>query len=231
MPSLVQCTVTATLEDWVPVTVDPDLPAMACRAGKLELNHGENIVVDTPDGKFLGTVTAFALPPVKNPRKSSARVVRRATPEDEKRHEDTGHLEREIERYVRRRTRELKLDIHPFKVKLPLSGRKAVIYFSAEKRVDFRPLQRDLGRRYRRRIEMRSLGVRDGARLCGGLGPCGRCLCCTTFMDRFHSVTVRMAKRQNLSLNPTKISGLCGRLMCCLAHEVDLYPSDRRDRQ
>ena len=74
----------------------------------------------------------------------------------------------------------------------------------------------------------RAGGVRDGARLCGGLGPCGRCLCCTTFMDRFHSVTVRMAKRQNLSLNPAKISGLCGRLMCCLSHEVELYPSNSR---
>jgi len=150
---------------------------------------------------------------------------------DEKRHEDTGHLEREIEKYLRRRTRELALDLHPFKVRLPLSGRKAVIYFSAEKRVDYRPLQRDLGKRYRRRIEMRSLGVRDGARMCGGLGPCGRCLCCTTFMDRFHSVTVRMAKRQNLSLNPTKISGLCGRLMCCLSHEVEQYPEQPRGRR
>ena len=79
---------------------------MPCRAGKLELDHGESIVVDTPDGKFLGRVTAFAVPPIKKPQKHAARVVRRATPEDEKRHEDTGHLEREIERYLRRRNRE-----------------------------------------------------------------------------------------------------------------------------
>jgi len=230
MPELYQCTVAPRIEDWVPVVVDPDLPPMPCRAGKLALSHGEAIVVDTPDGKFLGRVTTFAIPSVKQPRRSSARIVRRATPEDQKRHEDTGHLEREIECYLKRRTRELDLEVHPFKVRLPLSGRKAVIYFSAEKRVDYRPLQRDLGHRFRRRIEMRSLGVRDGARLCGGLGPCGRCLCCTTFMDRFHSVTVRMAKRQNLSLNPTKISGLCGRLMCCLSHEVDLYPPNQRER-
>ena len=229
--ALVQCTVPPKTEDWVPVLVDPDLPPMPCRAGKLELHHGETIVVDTPDGKFLGKVTVFAPPSFKRPRKTSARIVRRATPADEKRHEDTGHLEREIEQYLRRRTRELALDLHPFKVRLPLSGRKAVIYFSAEKRVDYRPLQRDLGKRYRRRIEMRSLGVRDGARMCGGLGPCGRCLCCTTFMDRFHSVTVRMAKRQNLSLNPTKISGLCGRLMCCLSHEVEQYPEQPRGRR
>jgi cell fate regulator YaaT (PSP1 superfamily) len=231
MSELVQCKVPPRIEDWVPVSVDPDLPPMACRSGQLALDHGEVIVVETPDGKFLGTVTVFSPPSFKKPRKNAARIVRRATAEDEKRHEDTGHLEKEIEQYVRRRTRELELDLHPFKVRLPLSGRKAVIYFSAEKRVDYRPLQRDLGRRYRRRIEMRSLGVRDGARLCGGLGPCGRCLCCTTFMDRFHSVTVRMAKRQNLSLNPAKISGLCGRLMCCLSHEVEQYPEPRRNRR
>ena len=229
--ALVQCTVPAKTEDWVPVLVDPDLPPMPCRAGRLDLHHGETIVVETPDGKFLGKVTVFAPPSFKKPRKTSARIVRRATPADEKRHEDTGHLEREIEQYLRRRTRELALELHPFKVRLPLSGRKAVIYFSAEKRVDYRPLQRDLGKRYRRRIEMRSLGVRDGARMCGGLGPCGRCLCCTTFMDRFHSVTVRMAKRQHLSLNPTKISGLCGRLMCCLSHEVEQYPEQPRGRR
>jgi cell fate regulator YaaT (PSP1 superfamily) len=77
---------------------------------------------------------------------------------------------------------------------------------------------------------MRPLGVRDGAKLVGGLGPCGRGMCCATFMDRFHSVTVRMAKRQNLTLNPSKISGMCGRLMCCLAHEVDQYPAPKQRR-
>jgi cell fate regulator YaaT (PSP1 superfamily) len=228
MSELVPVSVVPVSEDWVPVLVDLDLPPFACRSGSFDLHHGEAIVVETPDGKFLGKVTAFSPPTVKLPRRKSARVVRRATAEDKKRHEDTGFLEREIEQFLRRRTRELELELHPFKVRLPLSGRKAVIYFSAEKRIDYRPLQRDLGRRFRRRIEMRSLGVRDGARLCGGLGPCGRCLCCTTFMDRFHSVTVRMAKRQNLSLNPSKISGLCGRLMCCLAHEVEQYPKNAR---
>jgi cell fate regulator YaaT (PSP1 superfamily) len=118
--------------------------------------------------------------------------------------------------------------MRPLKVRLPLTGRKAVVFFTAERRIDFRPLLRELGRRYRRRVEMRPLGVRDGARVTGGLGPGGRCVCCATFMERFHSVTVRMAKRQNLSLNPTKISGLCGRLMCCLAHEVDLYPAPQK---
>lgn len=228
---LVPVSVVPVTEDWVPVLVDQNLPPFACRSNSLDLHHGEAIVVETPDGKFLGRVTAFSPPSFKLPRRKNCRVVRRATDDDQKRHVDTGHLEREIEQFLRRRTRELELELHPVKVSLPLSGRKAVIYFSAEKRVDYRPLQRDLGRRFRRRIEMRSLGVRDGARMCGGLGPCGRCLCCTTFMDRFHSVTVRMAKRQNLSLNPSKISGLCGRLMCCLAHEVEQYPDGSRNHR
>ncbi len=135
--ALVQCSVPSKTEDWVPVLVDPDLPPMSCRAGRLELKHGEAIIVETPDGKFLGKVTVFAPPSFKKPRKLTARIVRRATPADEKRHEDTGHLEREIEQYLRRRTRELALELHPFKVRLPLSGRKAVIYFSAEKRVAY----------------------------------------------------------------------------------------------
>ena len=114
--------------------------------------------------------------------------------------------------------------MRPVRVQLPLSGRRLVLYFTAEQRVDFRPLLQDLSRRYRMKVDMRPLGVRDGARLTGGLGPCGRGLCCATFMNRFHSVTVRMAKRQHLSLNPAKISGMCGRLMCCLSHEVEQYP-------
>lgn len=217
-------------EDLVPVFIDPALPPIACRSGGQGLCHRERCVVETPDGAFIGVASVFTVPVVRKPRLVGGKVVRRATAEDEKRHEDLGHLEREIMACLIRRTKELALQMRPLKVRLPLTGRKAVIYFTAEQRVDFRPLLRELGRRYRRRIEMRPLGVRDGARLTGGLGPCGRCVCCATFMDRFHSVTVRMAKRQNLTLNPTKISGMCGRLMCCLAHEVDQYPKPSRNR-
>jgi cell fate regulator YaaT (PSP1 superfamily) len=173
--------VTSRVEDLIPVVVDPDLPAMPCRTGALEVRHDTHYLVETPDGQFIGRVSLFSLPVFRKRQGQIGRIIRLASAEDQKRSEDTRHIEREIESYLRRRTRELGLDMRP-------------------------------------------LGVRDGARVCGGLGPCGRCLCCATFMDRFHSVTVRMAKRQKLSLNPTKISGLCGRLMCCLAHEVDQYP-------
>jgi cell fate regulator YaaT (PSP1 superfamily) len=216
--------VTSPFEDLVPVMVDPDLPAIPCRTGSLEVRHDTHYLVETPDGQFLGRVSLFAFPIFRKRPGAVGRIIRLASSEDRKRSEDTRHIEREIEDYLRQRTRELGLDMGTIKARLPLTGRKAVVYFTAERRLDFRPLLRELGRRFRRRVEMRPLGVRDGARVCGGLGPCGRCLCCATFMVRFHSVTVRMAKRQRLSLNPTKISGLCGRLMCCLAHEVDQYP-------
>jgi cell fate regulator YaaT (PSP1 superfamily) len=217
-------------EDWVPVFIDPDLPPVSCRKGDLELHHDARLVIETADGSFIGVASVFTVPVFRAPRNIGGRVVRFATPEDERRRQDLEHLEHEIMSYLARRTKELDLEMRLLKVRLPLTGRKAVIYFSAEKRVDFRPLLRELGRRYRRRVEMRPLGVRDGAKLVGGLGPCGRGMCCATFMDRFHSVTVRMAKRQNLTLNPSKISGMCGRLMCCLAHEVDQYPAPARRR-
>ncbi len=212
------------LDGWIRVLVDPELPAVPCRWDGDEPEHGMACVVETDDGQFMGHVTRFATPVVRPPRGRPPRMIRPAAPEDEQRHQDLLSLEREIEAHLRWRTREMGLELRPLKVRVPLTGRKAYVYFTAEQRVDFRPLLRELGRRFRRRVEMRALGVRDGARVGGGLGPCGRSLCCSTFMVRFHSVTVRMAKRQNLSLNPTKISGLCGRLMCCLAHEVELYP-------
>lgn len=222
--SITDVSVTSQVEDLIPVVIDPDLPALPCRMGSLEVRHDTHYLVETPDGQFLGRVSLFALPIFRKRPGPVGRIIRLASAEDQKRSEDTRHIEREIEAFLRQRTSELGLDMRTIKARLPLTGRKALVYFTAERRLDFRPLLRELGRRFRRRVEMRPLGVRDGARVCGGLGPCGRCLCCATFMDRFHSVTVRMAKRQNLSLNPTKISGLCGRLMCCLAHEVDQYP-------
>ena len=102
-------------------------------------------------------------------------------------------------------------------------GQKLLFYFTAENRVDFRELVRDLAGTFKTRIELRQIGVRDEAKMLGGLGPCGRAICCATFLGDFQPVSIRMAKEQNLSLNPTKISGLCGRLMCCLRYESEHY--------
>ena len=106
---------------------------------------------------------------------------------------------------------------------------KVIFYFTADGRVDFRELVKDLAAIFRTRIELRQIGVRDEAKMIGGLGPCGRVLCCHTFLGEFEPVSIRMAKDQNLSLNPTKISGVCGRLMCCLRYETDVYELDRAE--
>ncbi len=211
-------------EDLVRVVVIPELQPVICRTGSLIVRHDDEVIIETTDGEFLGRVTRFTTPVVKRPRKRPGRILRFAVAEEIR--IDQEHLEqaKQIERYVRLRSKELGLDIRPVRVQIPLAGDSILVYFTAEQRVDFRPLLRDLGHKYQKRVDMRAMGVRDGSRLTGGLGPCGRALCCTTFMNRFHSVTVRMAKRQNLSLNPAKISGMCGRLMCCLAHEVEQYP-------
>ncbi len=211
-------------EDLVRVVVIPELQPVVCRTGSLIVRHDDEVIIETADGEFLGRVTRFTAPVVKPPRKRPGRILRFAVAEEGRIDQENQEQAGEIERYVRRRATELNLEIRPIRVQIPLAGDSILVFFTAEQRVDFRPLLRDLGRRYQKRVDMRAMGVRDGSRLTGGLGPCGRGLCCATFMNRFHSVTVRMAKRQNLSLNPAKISGMCGRLMCCLAHEVEQYP-------
>ncbi len=211
-------------EDLVRVVIVPELQAVVCRTGSLIVRHDDEVIIETGDGEFLGRVTRFTAPVVRPPRRRPGRILRFAVAEESRIDQENQEQALEIGQYVRRRARELDLEIRPIRVQIPLSGEPILVFFTAEQRVDFRPLLRDLGHRYEKRVEMRAMGVRDGARLTGGLGPCGHCLCCATFMSRFHSVTVRMAKRQNLSLNPAKISGMCGRLMCCLAHEVEQYP-------
>ena len=128
--------------------------------------------------------------------------------------------ERDARRYAVDRIRALALPMKLSKVESLLDGSRLVFYFTAETRLDFRELVRDLGARFRTRIEMRQIGVRDEARLLGGYGSCGRPLCCTTWLTGFQPVSIRMAKQQDLSLNPSKLSGLCGRLKCCLRYEL-----------
>ena len=218
-------------EDFVRVVVVPELQPEISRTGALVVRHDDMVVIENGDGEFVGRVSRFTVPVVRPPQNPPARIIRFAGEEEIRLAKSQLEQAVEIESYVRRKTRDLDLEMRPIRVQLPLSNNKILLYFTAEQRVDFRPLLQDLSRRYRMKIEMKPLGVRDGARLTGGLGPCGRGLCCATFMTRFHSVTVRMAKRQNLSLNPAKISGMCGRLMCCLAHEVEQYPELKKRRK
>lgn len=148
-------------------------------------------------------------------------IVRTATLRDQEQQHRNELKEQEAYRFCQQKVQDKDLKMKLVDVTYTLDGRKAVFFFTAENRVDFRELVKELAQALRLKIEMRQIGVRDEARRLGGVGGCGRPLCCSTFLRDFSSVSIRMAKEQNLSLNPTKVSGLCGRLMCCLAYEYE----------
>jgi cell fate regulator YaaT (PSP1 superfamily) len=152
-------------------------------------------------------------------------VIRKATAEDCARTEENRRRAKEAFEVCARKISEHSLPMKLVDVEFTFDAGKALFYFTAEGRVDFRELVKDLAAVFRTRIELRQIGVRDEAKLLGGLGPCGRELCCSTWLGDFVPVSIRMAKSQNLSLNPTKISGICGRLMCCLKYEDASYRS------
>ena len=189
-----------------------------------EIETGDRVVVTTERGEEIGEV-------VKGPESidpsqvegSLKPVVRIATDSDVQRAAELREREAEAMQTYRRLVSEHGLDMKPVGVEYLFDGRKIVFYFSAEERVDFRALVRDLAREFKSRIDMRQIGVRDEARMVGGLGHCGQRLCCERFGGEFQPVSIRMAKAQDLPLNPLKISGLCGRLMCCLRYEYDAY--------
>ncbi len=192
--------------------------------GMLEppLALGESVVAPTDQGPALGTVEPL---PVavrdRRPRAAEAPVaVRRASPADITERLRQEQREQEARRYALERIRAHQLEMKLSKVEHLLDGAKLIFYFTAEGRVDFRDLVRDLAGRFRTRIEMRQIGLRDEARLLGGYGSCGRPLCCTTWLTTFEPVSIKMAKQQELALNPSRLSGLCGRLKCCLRYEL-----------
>lgn len=209
-------------ENFVRVAFAPGPPGQLCNLAEgVEVQGGQPCVVLFPDGERVGTVSRFELPVVgRQLVRGCATVVRQANSTDLARQRELGQIEQEALRIFRQRARELDLPVRPVSASVPLDRDVVVIVFAAEERVDARELHRELGRRLHRRVELRQVGVRDQARAAGGWGPCGRPLCCSQFMTRFASVTIRMAKAQKLSLNPSRISGMCGRLMCCLAHEA-----------
>jgi cell fate regulator YaaT (PSP1 superfamily) len=199
-------------------------------AGDLTLEAGENVIVDTEKGQVLGRI--LSAPQEKEKRfllKSPRKVIRKATPEDLDQFHRNEQLEKDAFAFCLRRIKEKGLNMKLVKTEVLLDRSKALFYFTSEKRVDFRELVRDLASEFRMRIEMRQIGVRDEAKMVCGLGSCGRELCCAKFMNRFELVSVKMAKEQNLALNPAKISGICGRLMCCLAYEYPTYLELKRD--
>ncbi len=192
--------------------------------GELALAQGEWAIVETAQGKECGEVM---LPQRDVPEDQIVaplkKVIRKATAEDMKALEERAAKERHALQVCEEKVKAHNLDMKLVDVEYSLDGGKIIFYFTADGRVDFRALVRDLAAVFRTRIELRQIGVRDEVKMLGGLGPCGREACCKAFLSDFSPVSIRMAKDQNLSLNPTKISGLCGRLMCCLNYEQEHY--------
>ncbi len=191
---------------------------------------GDGVVVTDGDRVALGSLVAE--PSVVAERRPAAddgrsRVLRRSTPEDVARRLLHQHREREASQFCQLKIRERGLEMKLTRVEHAFDGSRLLFYYTAEHRVDFRELVRDLAAAFHMRIEMRHIGMRDAAKLLGGYGPCGRPLCCTTWLTSFEPVSIKMAKRQGLSLSPSKLAGVCGRLKCCLRYEL---PNARGER-
>ena len=190
----------------------------------LELPLGSHVIVETARGVEYGTVM---VPPkgvtddeVVQPLKP---VLRVSTPEDDKTEQKNREKERQAYKTCQEKIQKHKLNMKLVEAEYTFDNNKLLFYFTADGRIDFRELVKDLASVFRTRIELRQIGVRDETKILGGVGICGRELCCHTFLSEFAPVSIKMAKEQNLSLNPTKISGVCGRLMCCLKNEADTY--------
>ena len=192
--------------------------------GVLDLKAGMHAIVETARGVEIGTV-------ITNPREVSEEsvvqplkpVLRIATEADERQAEKNLEKEKEAFRICLEKIQKHELDMKLVEAEYTFDNNKLLFYFTADGRIDFRELVKDLAAVFRTRIELRQIGVRDETKIMGGYGICGRQLCCHTFLPEFAPVSIKMAKEQNLSLNPTKISGVCGRLMCCLKNEEETY--------
>jgi len=198
-------------------------------SGHFVLKKGDRVVVDTEKGQELGSVCFEPKSSVENlPNKPLRKVFRLATTKDVERFDKRSQQEKEIYAFCYEKIKERSLPMCLVSVERLIDGSKIMIYFTADGRVDFRELVKDLVQKYHTRIEMRQIGVRYEAKMVGALGACGRQLCCSSFLTNFEPVSIRMAKEQNLSLNPSKISGMCGRLMCCLTYEYDYYEKAKK---
>jgi cell fate regulator YaaT (PSP1 superfamily) len=192
---------------------------------QLAIETGDYVVVQVERGRDLGRVirTGPALSSITKIRPVTQEVLRKANDEDLAKHEENKRKEEEARKACEEKIAQRGLQMKLVDVEYQLDGSKITFYFTADERVDFRELVKDLAAIYKTRIELRQIGVRDEAKRLGGIGTCGRKYCCTTFLQEFEPVTLKMARDQSLSVSPTKISGACGRLMCCLAYERDYY--------
>ncbi len=196
---------------------------------EFEFSEGDGVIVETARGQEYGEVAQVAMDVEETAIVSPLKpVIRPASEADTTMREQNCAKEGDAFRVCQQKIEQHKLDMHLVSAEYSFNGSKLVFYFTADERVDFRELVKDLASQFRTRIELRQIGVRDEAKMLGGLGSCGRVVCCKQFLDDFHPVSIKMAKEQNLSLSPTKISGLCGRLMCCLQYEQSCYEDMKR---
>ena len=197
-------------------------------SANIKVNNGDKDVVETIRGLELGTVVSDEMhinnEELVSPLKP---ILRIASQSDIKKHEENVAEEPLILEKTEFLVKKNKLDMKLLNCEYTLDKSKLIIYFNAEGRVDFRELVKDLANEFHVRIELRQVGVRDGAKVLGGIGQCGRLTCCTTFLNEFQPVSIKMAKNQNLSLNPNNISGICGKLLCCIKYEDDNYKEFR----
>lgn len=192
--------------------------------GKLNIKSGDHVIVETARGVEYGLVVlgnrevedSKVIQPLKA-------VIRMATAEDQAREENNRRKEKEAYNICLEKIRKHELEMKLIDVEYTFDNNKILFYFTADGRIDFRELVKDLASVFKTRIELRQVGVRDETKIVGGVGICGRVLCCHSYLSEFIPVSIRMAKEQNLSLNPSKISGVCGRLMCCLKNEEETY--------
>jgi cell fate regulator YaaT (PSP1 superfamily) len=195
-----------------------------CDAGEISLHVNDYVVVDTGHGLDVAKVVTLEVP--SQPSEQLMKIVRQAEAEDLE--EARRNLEKEALGKCHEMAAQLGLKMKPLAARYDSQGERLTIFFSAEERVDFRDLVRKLGQALETRVELRQVGPRDEAKLLGSIGRCGYPLCCQNFLTSFASVSIKMAKEQNLVLNPMKISGICGRLLCCLAYESKEYAAVKK---
>jgi len=189
----------------------------------VESKFGDKVIVETEKGEDMANVIYSDREIEVDPKADMKKLVRLATDEDITNKNKNMEEEPDAFKKCKEFVLEHKLDMKLLKAEYTLDRSKLTFFFTADGRIDFRALVRDLARVFRTRIEMRQVGVRDATKMIGGFGLCGKEFCCSTFLRKFDNISIKMAKDQNLILNPTKISGVCGRLMCCLMYEKDVY--------
>lgn len=191
------------------------------KKGDLELELGDEYIIESELGGELAVVidAPTKICEYKKADNDTVKIIRKASDEDKKKFRWLEEKEKRSFDFCLRKIKERKLPMKLVRVRYFFNEKKGIFYYTADGRIDFRQLVKDLAKEFKMRIEMRQIGVRDEAKMIGGLGVCGRVLCCASFIKTFEPVTIQKAKKQQIAINPTKISGLCGRLMCCLAFE------------